>query len=321
MVAVGGGRGRWLQGFVTTEAPVSGALLHFSTLCTKHGVCTQNSPTKFPSSCPEALCHGVEEFPSQLCPGWGLGPSCGSQGRIPGLSSEGLPLHPRGTWPCLAGACGCSVPIHPSALSCALLSPAADGAGGCANPPGRFWRSSQAALSRAVPCPAPGDTRGPGDTRVPPWPCAAVSHTQPGAGPDGGGCPETPGVVAVGSRATGVPALGSIQRKRGRRGSLMPPGREDHGDDNALGITSVPTAGRSEIGWGKGSIPVTSVPQMPCGAAPAGRDELGSVVSLQSVPWGTVTVTTQLAGSEQWRGLLVTNGTRGEDGRRSQGCS
>lgn len=34
-----------------------------------------------------------------------------------------------------------------------------------------------------------------------------------------------------------------------------------------------------------------------------------------------MTVTTQLAGSEQRRGLLVTNGTRREDSKQSQGCS
>lgn len=81
---------------------------------------------------------------------------------------------------------------HPSVLS--LVSPAAEGAGGCANPPGRLWSSH----SRAVPCPSlgPGDTRGPGHV------LPSVTLSQEQSRLEGGVLPGTlvtgtPGVVAL----------------------------------------------------------------------------------------------------------------------------
>lgn len=263
-----------------------------------------------------------------MCPGWGLGPSCRPQVRIPGLSPEGLPqlcpLHP-----CrdvaLPGRCPWILSGHPTVLSRALASSAANEAGGCATPRGGSGgaaRQVTAGLSPAQPR-GPGDTRDPGDTRGPGHVQSSVILSQEQSPMEGGVLPRMPvtgtlGVVAVGEQSHWC-APHCVQRKRGRRGSLMPPGRKDNEDDNRFYPHSWKK--RKVIGWRKGSIPATNVPQMLCGAAPADRDELGSVMSLQRVPWGIVTVTTQLAGSEQWRGLLVTNGTRREDGRRSQGCS
>lgn len=150
-----------------------------------------------------------------------------------------MPRCSAGMWPCLAGACGCPVPIP---LSLPWLPQLQMGLGAVQTP------------GQLTPGLSPAQPQAWGHSGLPwghtwPWPCAAISHiARSRARWRGVSCPVTgtPRWWQWGSRAIGVPALCCAQWERGRRGSLTPLGREDNEDDNDLCITAVPTAGRKK---------------------------------------------------------------------------
>lgn len=159
-----GDHGRWPEGSVTTGS------FYISQCSAQNTVCTQNCPADFPTSCPEALGRGVEEFPFELCP------LCESQERIPGLSPLGhcVPSVPR-------LLCR-DVALPGSARGCSLSFPAPQfpqlqsGFGAVQD----LEEQSTAGLS-----PGPGDTRGPGHVQ----PSVTLSPMEGGSCP----VPGTPG--------------------------------------------------------------------------------------------------------------------------------